>query len=138
MPGTHDVFAARVAEWQTTKVLGVEVRVGEVVTCELVAAALPPSHYGGFRFPRAAAPALEGFENEVQSHVFATVEGHYYTLAFVGEEIRCIVQGESGDLINGSIVPIGADGNREMIAPVSAPITVTVGVVVDWRPIWLR
>lgn len=138
LPGMYEVFAARVAEWQTTKVLGVAVRAGEVVTCELVAASLPPSHYGGFRFPRAAAPALEGFENEVHSHVFATIEGHYYTLAFVGEEVRCIVQGQPGDLINGSIVPIGADGNREMLAPVSAPITVTVGVVVDWRPIWLR
>ena len=138
LPGTHEVFAARVAEWQTTKVSGVEVRAGEVATCELVAATIPSSRYGGFRFLRAAAPVLEGVGNIVHSHMFATVEGHHYELALLGDEVRCIVQGQPGDLINGSIVPTGVAGDSLALAPISAPITVTVGAVVEWHPIWVR
>ena len=138
LPGTHEVFAARVAEWQTTKVSGVEVRAGEVATCELVAATIPSSRYGGFRFLRAAAPVLEGVGNIVHSHMFATVDGHRYELAFLGDEVRCIVQGQPGDLINGSIVPTGVAGDSLALAPISAPITVTVGAVVEWHPIWVR
>jgi hypothetical protein len=138
LPGVHEVFAARVAEWQTTRVSGVEVRAGEVATCELVAATIPPSRCGGFRFPRAAAPVLEGKENSVHSHVFATAAGHRYELAFLGDEVRCIVPGQPGDLISGSIVPTGVAGDSLALAPSSAPITVTVGAVVEWHPIWVR
>ncbi len=138
LPGTHDVFAARVAEWQPVQQHCVVVRAGEVTTCELVSQALPTSLYGGFRFARSAAPMLSGFENDVHSHIFASSNGRQYMLNFVGDEVRCIVKGMPGDLVTGSIVPIDYSGGGQQLPPVSAPITVTVGAVVDWRPIWVR
>lgn len=138
LPGTHDVFAARVAEWQPVQQRRVAVRAGEVTTCELVSATLPPSRYGAFCFARSAAPRLSGFENDVHSHIFATADGRQYMLSFLGDEVRCAVQGSPGDLVTGSIVPIDASGAGRELPPISAPITVTVGAVVDWRPIWVR
>ncbi|MCA8966026.1 MAG: hypothetical protein H6838_10095 [Planctomycetes bacterium] len=138
VPGTHDVFAVRVAEWQPVQVHGLAVHAGAVTDCELVAEAVPQSLYGGFRFPRSAAPSLKGFANDVSSHIFACRDGRQYMLAFLGDEVRCIVKGMPGDLVTGSIVPIDYTGGGKQLPPVSTPITVTVGAVLDWHPIWVR
>ncbi len=138
VPGTHDVFAARVAEWQPVVQRGLVVRAGETTECELVATIPDPDRFGGFRLSRAEAPMLTGFANDVHSHVFATREGHQYMLSFLGDEVRCAVPGRPGELVTGSITPVDFTGSGQLPPPISVPITVTVGAFVDWRPVWIR
>lgn len=138
VPGKHDVFAARVAEWQPAVHRGLVVREGEVTECELVAAIPAPDRFGGFRLARAEAAMLTGFANDVHSHVFATREGHQYMLYFLGDEVRCAVQGSPGELVTGCIAPVDSTGSGQLLPPISVPITVTVGAFVDWRPVWVR
>lgn len=137
-PGTYDVFAARVAEWQPAVQRGLVVREGETTECELVAAVPASDRFGGFRLSRAEAPMLTGFANDVHSHVFATREGHQYMLSFLGDEVRCAVPGRPGELVTGSITPVDSTGSGQLLTPISVPITVTVGAFVDWRPVWIR
>ena len=140
VPGSYDLGAGRVAEWCAVKLEGATVSADCMTTCDLVAPTLAPTEFGGFHFPvppSRDATFVRGWDNTVNRWGFATDLG-CYEISHIGDQVRCIARGQAGQQISGHIVALGDDGKLRPDLRRSAPITITIGAVLPWWPIWER
>lgn len=137
VPGTWSVGSYRVAEWDAVVAEGLVVTEGVATGHTLVANVWPSERCGGFWFARAAAPGLTVADTLVSDRVFV-VGTQRYELHAVEGQVRCVVRGLPGEVLVGHLGAVDPVDPAAEPVPLSPAITVTIGAVVPWTPVWLR